>query len=215
MRKTKQAKEHRIILASASPRRRMLLAQIGLAFDVIESRTAEPQELLADAPKDHVQEAAALKALDVTRRAGHGLVIGADTVVCVDGQVLGKPRSAREARSMLRHLSGKTHTVYTGIAIGRAGNTPATEEADGPVPARKLMALTDYEATKVTMRELGRREISAYVDTREPMDKAGAYAIQGRGAVLVAGIRGCYFNVVGLPLAKLTEMLAQLGMQVL
>lgn len=193
----------------------MLLAQIGLPFDVMESRAPEPAQLLAEAPEGHVQEAAALKAWDVVERAGHGLVIGADTVVCVDGQVLGKPRSAREARGMLRHLSGKAHTVYTGIAIGRAGSRPTAEPGAEPGRARDLMELTDYQATTVTMRQLSRREISAYVDTGEPMDKAGAYAIQGRGAVLVQGIEGCYFNVVGLPLAKLTEMLARLGIRVL
>jgi len=215
MRRAGNIKDHRVILASASPRRRMLLAQIGLPFDVVESRAPEPAALLADTPEDHVQEAAARKALDVVRRAGHGLVIGADTVVCVDGQVLGKPHSAREARRMLRHLSGKAHTVYTGIAIGRAGKRSATEPPREPSQARELMELTGYEATVVTMRQVSRREISAYVDTGEPLDKAGAYAIQGRGAVLIESIRGCYSNVVGLPLAKLAELLAQLGIRVL
>ena len=213
MRTRPWAKDHRLILASASPRRRMLLAQVGVPYDVMESRVEEARERLDATPEGHVMEAAARKALDVALRAGHGIVLGADTIVHLDGEILGKPHTAREARAMLQYLSGRTHVVYTGLALARAQDE-RLKSVDGG-PARDAMALVDYEATEVTMRELSRREISAYVDTGEPMDKAGAYAIQGRGAVLVAGIKGCYFNVVGLPLAKLATLLGQLGLNVL
>ncbi len=213
MRARPGAKDHRLVLASASPRRRMLLAQIGVPYDVTESRVDEMRTALDETPEGHVMEAASRKALDVALRIGHGIVLGADTIVYLDGEILGKPHSAREARAMLGYLSGRSHTVYTGIALARAQDQ-RLKHHDGR-SARDAMASVGFEATQVTMRNLKRREIAAYVDTGEPMDKAGAYAIQGRGAVLVSGIKGCYFNVVGLPLAKLTGMLAELGLNVL
>ena len=126
------------------------------------------------------------------------LVIAADTVVAVDGQVLGKPRDRADALRMLAALSGRAHTVYTGVTLCR----------DGEV-------LTQHEATQVRFRTLTTAEMEAYVDTGEPMDKAGAYGIQGYGALLVEGIEGDYSNVVGLPVCRLGRMLARFGVDAL
>ena len=203
----------RIVLASASPRRRMLLEQIGLPFEVVPSLSQEFADT-GERPAEHVQQAAALKASSVAPRvAPEAVIIAADTIVCLDGTVLGKPDSPAEACEMLRRLSGRTHTVYTGLAVGRAGDV--AEAADMAEDWRELGLETGFEATRVTFRQLSDAEIGSYVDTGEPLDKAGAYAIQGRGALLVQGICGCYSNVVGLPLAKLARMLANLGIRAL
>jgi septum formation protein len=132
---------------------------------------------------------------------GGDVVLGADTIVVCEGEVLGKPRDERDARRMLRKLSGTWHRVYTGVALVSAG----------ALPARGKRRLVDYECTEVAFRALSKREIDRYVETGEPMDKAGAYAIQGEGAGLVRTLRGCYTNVIGLPLPKLIEMLAEFG----
>jgi septum formation protein len=207
---------HTIILASASPRRRALLEQIGLPFEAIASRAAEEAEGLSDDPEEHVRQAAALKALEVAGRVARGLVVGADTIVYVDGDILGKPSDAREAAAMLRRLSGKTHTVYTGLALVEAKGD-AVGPASRPSPAEAVAAVdaADAVATRVTMRPLSDSEIAGYIATGEPLDKAGAYAIQGRGAVLVRAVNGCYSNVVGLPVSRLAEMLAERGVRVL
>ncbi|MGD8236946.1 MAG: Maf family protein, partial [Armatimonadota bacterium] len=201
----------RIVLASASPRRRMLLEQIGLPFDVLPSGSPEPAQV-DGRPAEHVRRAAALKASSVAPRVEHeAVLIGADTIVCLDGRILGKPSGPAEARQMLQRLSGRAHTVYTGLAVGRAGSV-----ADASVGAdrwRELGLDTGSEATHVQFRQLSDAEIGSYVDTGEPLDKAGAYAIQGRGALLVQEVRGCYFNVVGLPLVRLAGMLARLGIR--
>ncbi len=186
-----------LILASASPRRRELLAQAGFQFQVQTSSVVElrkPQE-------DGIRFATRLareKAEDVfaqTHAASPLLVLGADTVVVCDGEVLGKPEDAADAARMLGLLSGRTHQVITGVAVigGRLGVAPVIEVA--------------AELTQVTMRTLSADDIATYVASGEPIDKAGAYAIQGYAGRWIPRIRGCYFNVVGLPLALVTSLL--------
>jgi len=180
-----------LILASQSPRREELLRAAGLAFRVI----APPDE---DAPPSRARSYCALvqglalrKARSVASRT-RGLVLGADTIVVHEGRVLGKPCDSAEAERMLRCLSGKRHRVYTGLAL--------------VLGERWRLGC---ERTDVTFRELTDADLQRYVATGEPMDKAGAYAIQGLGAGLVKRIVGCYTNVVGLPVPKLLEMLAE------
>ncbi|NLT95615.1 MAG: septum formation inhibitor Maf [Clostridia bacterium] len=187
-----------IVLASGSPRRAELLRQINLPFSIMVSDIDENNVEMVE-PKEWVQLLASAKARDIAARLGKGLVIGADTVVVLDNKVLGKPRDTKEAIEMLEFLSGRTHQVMTGIAL---------------VDAEKGKKLTDVEITQVKFRELSKKEIEAYVASGEPMDKAGAYGIQGLGAVLVEGISGCYFNVVGLPLNRLVQCLKNFGVEI-
>ncbi len=183
-----------MILASQSPRRRELLGQMGFSFTV---RPAKGEELAHPelTPAQLVEELARQKALEVSAEAeADDVVVAADTVVAIDGKVLGKPHDKVHAAQMLSALSGREHTVYTGVAVKR-GET----------------LLVEHEATQVRFRPLTEREIDLYIQTGEPMDKAGSYGIQGYGALLVEGIRGDYFNVVGLPICRLGRMLAQVG----
>lgn len=183
-----------MILASQSPRRRELLGQMGFSFTV---RPAKGEELPHPelTPAQLVEELARQKALEVSAEAASDdVVVAADTVVAIDGKVLGKPHDKVHAAQMLSALSGREHTVYTGVAVKR-GET----------------LLVEHEATQVRFRPLTEREIDLYIQTGEPMDKAGSYGIQGCGALLVEGIRGDYFNVVGLPICRLGRMLAQVG----
>jgi septum formation protein len=185
-----------VILASASPRRRELLSLIFSGFRVLPSSFEEslvPSEL---APADHVVYSATAKARDVASRFPDSMVIGADTIVVVDSQILGKPTDEQDAARMLAMLSGRTHEVYTGVAV-----------ILGEVER------TGVECTEVTFRELSEESIRRYVATGEPMDKAGAYAIQGKGALLIKCISGCYPNVVGLPLYKLSALLSEFGVE--
>jgi len=208
---SQQESVRRIVLASASPRRRMLLEQIGLTFDVVPSSSPELAEA-NDRPAEHVRRAAALKAWSVAQQLDpDAVVIGADTIVCLAGSILGKPSGPSEAGEMLQRLSGHTHTVYTGLAVGCASDVAVPDAA--PDQWCESGLTMDFEATRVTFRSLSADEIRSYVATGEPLDKAGAYGIQGRGALLVQEICGCYFNVVGLPLAKLAEMLAPFGIE--
>ena len=189
-----------LILASASPRRAALMGQIDLSFRIVPSRISEDDDVPSD-PEQHVRVLSRRKAEDVAHRGGAGLILGADTVVVIDGTVLGKPKDPEDAISMLSRLSGRTHRVLTGLTLVRV---PMSEKEGGA-------ALSDVVATSVRMRVLSRAEIEWYVSTGEPMDKAGAYGIQGKGAVLVECIEGCFYNVVGLPLSRLIAMLRRMG----
>ncbi len=182
----------RLILASRSPRRIALLRQIGLDPEVVPSSIPEVfDEALS--PAENVVQLATRKAAEVGKDVADGLIIGADTIVVVNGRVLGKPETPRDAVSMLELLSGRTHTVFTGVAV--------LEQ-----PSDTLVA--EVEATDVTFRKLPRAEIEAYVEGGSPLDKAGAYGIQDDyGAVFVTRIDGCFYNVVGLPLSRLYGML--------
>lgn len=187
-----------IYLASSSPRRRELLDQIGLPHVVI---TVDIDETLPPGlpPAQQVMSLSRSKAEAAAATLSEGIVLAADTVVVHGGEVLGKPENQSAARVMLGRLQGGTHEVYTGITL--------IELAGGQV-------LSGYERTEVRLREMSRAEIDHYVATKEPLDKAGAYGVQGRAAVFVAGIKGCYFNVVGLPLFKLAQMLKELNIEV-
>ncbi len=183
-----------LILASQSPRRRELLEQIGLRDFLIHPARGDETAPAGLSPAELVEYLSRQKAAEVAAACPGTVVIAADTVVAAGGAVLGKPRTPGEAAEMLAALSGRTHTVYTGVTVRRDGE-----------------AVTEHEATAVRFRPLSRAEIAAYVATGEPMDKAGAYGIQGRGALLVEGIEGDYFNVVGLPLCRLALILARFG----
>ncbi len=187
-----------IILASASPRRQELLKQVGCEFTVQISDIVEDnhQDLL---PQELAVFHAKAKAVDISLKANaDDVIIGADTIVVLDGKVYGKPININDARSTLIHLSGKQHQVITGIAV---------------VKADKVW--TDFVITNVRIGNLTKEQIENYLATGEPMDKAGAYGIQGMGALLVEGIEGCYPNVVGLPLQKLSDILRKAGVHLL
>lgn len=174
-----------IILASASPRRKELLSLAGVDFSV---KVADVNEVIPEnaKPDEVVMSLAMQKAQAVANENPDSIVIGSDTVVALDGEILGKPKSEENAAQMLAMLSGRSHTVYTGVAI---------------IHGEKVKSFC--EATEVVFNPLTKEEILRYVATGEPMDKAGAYGIQGKGCVLVKKIDGDYFNVVGLPVSKL------------
>lgn len=179
-----------IILASASPRREELLRQVGCEFTVVTSSVAEDNDQALPPAAIAVRHARA-KALSVADQAPtDAVVIGADTIVVLDGQVYGKPRDRDDARRMLQALAGREHQVMTGVAVAAGGRVAS-----------------DLAVTAVRMRPYDDAAIEKYLATGEPMDKAGAYAIQGVGALLVEGITGCYANVVGLPLVTLDKLL--------
>ena len=194
----------RLILASTSPRRRELLGLLGLPFEVVASGFDE-DAVSPDAlsPPDYVTTLARGKALEVAARTeGDALIIGADTTVTLDGRYLNKPADAEDARRMLRTLSGRTHQVYTGLCL--------VPVRDGRVQEPVL----DHAVTDVTFDTLSEDVIAAYVATGEPLDKAGAYGIQGKALSFIPGIRGDYFNVVGLPLHRLCTLLKPFGWSV-
>ena len=178
-----------IILASKSPRRMELLAMLGLDFTVIPAEGDENADPNAE-PGEMVMWLASQKAEEVAKYHPDSLVIGSDTLVFLDGKPLGKPHTEDEAFKMLSSLSGRTHLVCTGVAVIYGDRR-----------------IVDFEKTDVEFRELTTEEIWEYIETGEPMDKAGAYGIQGRGSVFIPGIKGDYFNVVGLPLCKLWTIL--------
>lgn len=188
-----------LILASQSPRRRELLKQMGISDFCIVTPDIDERMDRSLSPDRLVETISAEKAGAVAARTGEGaLVIAADTVVALDGAVLGKPADLADARRMLAALSGRRHQVYTGFTVLHHGK-----------------AVTRSEVTEVAFRPLAPEEIDAYVATGEPMDKAGAYGIQGVGALLVEGIRGDYFNVMGLPVCALGRVLAGFGVDCL
>ncbi len=183
-----------LILASASPRRAALLRQAGIPHRVILSGQQGEESPGFLPPGESAVFLALQKARRVALTLREGLVLGADTLVCHRGEVLGKPADSEEARRMLRFLSGAAHSVITGLAL---------------VDARRDEYESCFAETRVWMRVLEDELIDAYVATGEPMDKAGAYAIQGKAAVFVERIEGCYFNVVGLPLHQLFLLLSR------
>ena len=185
----------RVVLASASPRRRQLLNLIGITHEVRPSNideTMRPRE----APRRHAERLAREKATAIASRDPDLVTIGADTVVVINRKVLGKPRDEAEAIHMLSQLNGRLHTVITAVAVARG---------------RKLRS--SIEEVGVKFRRLREDEIQAYVATGEPMDKAGAYGIQGYGATIVERIEGDYFAVMGLPLVRLTTLMRDLGIR--
>jgi septum formation protein len=183
----------KFVLASASPRRAEILRTVGWPFEALAANIDESRHAGEDAPS-YVKRVARLKAEAVALLSPAATVVGADTVVVVDGDILGKPRDEEDARRMLRQLRGRWHEVLTGIAVfnGKTGQPKVV-----------------YQLTEVRFAAMSEGEIDWYVSTGEPMDKAGAYAIQGLGARFVEGIKGEYSNVVGLPVRLLYELLRE------
>lgn len=192
-------KNRPIILASSSPRRKELLAGLGLHF-ITHSSEVDETVRTDISPEQIVEQLSLRKAKAVAPCYNEGIVIGSDTIVVLNGQVLGKPKDQQDAYHMLQALQGRTHFVYTGIAV---------------INLETNETLVSSEHTEVDIRPLTDEEIYNYIATGEPMDKAGAYAIQGLGATLVTSIRGDFFTVVGLPLQRLSEMLRHFGVDVL
>jgi septum formation protein len=195
----KQRTTMKLILASASPRRAEILRNAGIQFE-IRKRDVDESRLADESPGDYVRRLALAKAASAAagnrNLDGEALVLGADTVVVVDADILGKPLSPDDARSMLRRLSGRIHEVHTGLALLRT---------------RGAVQRVVEEITRVHFASLTELEIEDYIATGEPFDKAGAYAIQGLGGRHVTRIEGCYFNVMGLPLARLWSLLQDFG----
>lgn len=223
---------HPIILASASPRRKQLLESIGLKFQIDPSDADEsyPEGMQ---PREIVQMLALRKAISVVDKYEEGLVIGSDTIVVIDGQVLGKPADETEACRMLSLLQGRTHQVYSGIAIVLANASAGLESSpsDNDVETHlnpnttyrivrneesgNRISILGYSMTSITFKPLSDVEIKGYVSKGESLDKAGAYAAQGVGSVLISNMEGDYFGVVGMPLSLLIEMLKPVGLNVL
>ena len=185
----------RVILASQSPRRRQLLNLVGIAHEV-QPADIDETYLAGERPRDHAERLARGKTAVLVAREPDAVVIGSDTIVVVDGDVLGKPADDEDAARMLARLAGRSHTVITAVAVAWRGETRSAVEEVG-----------------VSFHPLTREEIAAYIATREPMDKAGAYGIQGYGATIVSRVDGDYFAVMGLPLQRLTRVLASLGLR--
>ena len=189
----------KIILASGSKARQKLLEQIGLKFQVIESRIKETRSLKGRC-SDCVIEIALKKARHVARQISSGIVIGADTVVLVGDKIIGKPKRLRDAFKALRALSKKPQWVYTGLAV---------------IDIDKNKTFTAYEKTKVYMYPLSEGQIKRYFKKISPFDKAGSFDVQGPGSIFIDRIEGCFYNVVGLPLAKLAKILKKVGINMI
>ncbi len=191
----------KVILASKSPRRVEILSKLVEKFEVLESNFDEDTISFSGDVEKYVQNLSKNKAIDVSERLKEpAIVIAADTVVFYNGKVMEKPKNEEDAFSMLSSLSGNTHKVYSGICI-------INTEDDN--------VITDYDFTEVIFSELSERQIRNYINSGEPMDKAGAYGIQGLGGTFVEGINGCYYNVMGLPLNKLYKILAKYNITIL
>jgi len=186
----------KVILASGSPRRREILQLIGVDFEVVVSN--EEEKPTSTNPLDFPKEIASIKALSVSRKRPSEIVLGFDTLVFLDNRPLGKPHSEAEAFEMLQELNGRSHKVVTGVAIAHGGQVLSAQ----------------CEETEVIFRNCSLQELENYVNSRDPMDKAGAYGIQTAGARLIKEIRGCYYNVVGLPVARTLQMLSDLKVEV-
>ncbi|MCS7233390.1 MAG: Maf family protein [Synergistetes bacterium] len=191
----------KIVLASSSPRRQELLKMIGLDFEVISPIDVDESQYDSVDPKDIVVELAFKKAKSVSEKllkeGENALVIGVDTLVEIKGLLLGKPSSKEEAFNMMQLLQGNTHRVFSGVGL---------------IEVPTLRSEAGFEVTKVSFYPLTISEINAYIDSGEWVDKAGAYAIQGKASLFVKKIEGCYFNVVGLPLALLRRLLIKFGL---
>jgi septum formation protein len=185
----------RVVLASSSPRRRELLTLVGIPHTV---RAADIDEtpLPFEAPRPHAERLARGKTLAIAQHDRDAVVVGADTIVVVDGDILGKPRDERDAATMLRRLAGRSHVVLTAVAVAWRGRV-----------------VSDVESVDVTFRTLSDADITRYIATGEPMDKAGAYGIQGFGATIVERVDGDYFAVMGLALGLMVRLMAQLGLE--
>jgi septum formation protein len=183
------------ILASASPRRQELLRQAGLKFDIMPAHVNEDQ-LPQESPREHVRRLAGNKAAAVVGKYPAAWVLGADTIVVIDGLILGKPQDKKQALEMLGRLSAREHLVYTGFTIAHAA---------GKVNRTKVVR------SAVRFKRISPEEMQWYTDCSEPYDKAGGYAVQGKGAYFIKSIRGSYTNVIGLPLCEVLEELKQLG----
>lgn len=183
----------RVILASASPRRRELLTLVGIEH-VVQPANIDESYLAGETPREHAERLAREKAAAVV--ADDAVTIGSDTIVVVDGDILGKPRDREHAATMLRRLSGRSHIVMTGVAVRFNGRI-----------------VSGLEEVGVTFRPLGEAEIERYIDTGEPVDKAGAYGIQGFGATIVERVDGDYFAVMGLALNRLVRLFSELGLR--
>lgn len=196
--------KYKLILASASPRRRELLTQIGAEFEVIPAKgeeipaSAKPEQAVLELSRQKAEEVAGT----LSREAGNIVVLGADTVVSLDGNILGKPKDKEDAARMLGMLNGREHSVFTGVTM--IARSVHSEEI-----------ISFYQETKVFMYPMTSRQIQAYTDTGEPMDKAGSYGIQGKGAVYIEKIAGDYNNVVGLPVAAIYQKLEKTGIEIL
>lgn len=186
----------KIILASASERRQELLKRLISDFDVITSDFDENKVDFRGSIDEYVKEIALGKAMDVRKRVSeNSIIISADTVVALDNKILGKPKDEKEAFKMLKSLQGRTHFVYSGVVV---------------INNKDNIVIQKSQATKVKFSNMSDEEIFQYINTKEPMDKAGAYGIQGIGGVFVEGIEGCYYNVVGLPLNLLRSILKEI-----
>jgi septum formation protein len=183
-----------LILASSSPRRRYLLRLVHMPFEFVDPHLKE-EDHAEDDPVEHVLRLSVLKARSVREKYDEGYILGADTIVVLDGRILGKPADEAAAKTMLASLAGRTHEVYTGLGLLDAATG---KEVQG------------YERTEVTIRKMDAWEIDSYIATGEPMDKAGSYGIQGYGAAIVEKVVGCYFNVVGLPIVRLLRLIRDL-----
>lgn len=186
----------KVILASASDRRRELLIRLVEEFEVAVSNFDEDSVIFSGDLEEYVKELSFGKANEIAKeKKEDSLIIAADTIVTIDGKILGKPKDREDAANMLRTLSGRCHEVYSGITVMKSGDSKVLKEA---------------VCTKVYFSELSEETIAAYVESGEPMDKAGAYGIQGYGGVFTEKIEGCFYNVVGLPLNRLNKMLREI-----
>lgn len=192
---------NQIVLASGSPRRKEILSQVGIDFTVCVSNK---EEITSEtSPEKVVMELSKMKAKDVSQQyAANTIIIGSDTIVAYQNQILGKPKNEDHAKEMLQLLSGESHEVYTGVTV-------IIKNDSGEV-----LEHTFYEVSRVTFSELTKEEILYYIASKEPMDKAGAYAIQGRFAVHISRIEGDYYTIVGLPIARLYEEVRKLGFDI-
>jgi len=185
-------RKKKIVLASKSPRRALLFQQLGLKFTVMESDIREeiPENEMVT-PDAFVMSMALKKTRNIGNKINNGLIVGADTVVVSDSIILGKPTDPSNARNMLAQLSGTTHRVYTGIVL---------------LFKPENIIKTDFDVTEVQFKEITNNEIIEYVQSGEPMDKAGAYGIQGLGSLFIKKVNGCFFNVMGFPISKFYDL---------